>query len=825
MNNLIKAALTLAATLICTSNASAARQTPTEIGGTIYDKASGEPLGWTTVALMDKDSSIIAGTTCEADGTYRMAAKPGEYTLTASLLGYKNFSRQVTLLAGSKEKVVIFLEEDAGMLSGATVTERVKLVEMKVDKVVMNISQSAFAQGSNALELLGKAPGVTIDKDGNIKLNGKSVQVWIDGRPSYLDGQSLEAMLRSTGGESIEKFELMEHPSSKYDASGQGGIINIKTKRNTLAGLNGSLGADGGGMYFKDTDRFLWQESSWANLNYRGRKTSTFLNIYEGIYNTDIKMDIDNRLDNAGIPMAITSSSLQKDRYSNWQVRLGNDWMADERNTFGFIVNIPMAHDLMSSDRAHNITNQTIGNTTIERTESDTRNDNRMRQVNTNLNYTHIFDQSRSAELTANLDWYNNTGTGEGITDIYALTDRMADWTGSRREIGSDNRVNIYSAKIDYQTLVAKMFMLETGLKWALSSTDNTTTRIETGLPDRNTEFNYREHIGAAYISASAQLGPKWSLKAGLRGEYTNSFGDWISASDQTRRSYFDLFPTVFAGFTPKAGLNFALSYSRRIQRPSYYALNPAENYIDAHSYTVGDPALKPSYIDEVSLSAGMGQHFALSAGYSHTGDMFSQMPYLKANGDQMLAWANFGRQDMAILTAALSELPITRWFIWTVNANALYMDASTAGMAENRTLSAALYTCLTFNLPSDWKIQLDGRYNSPMAYGFFKIRDQYTANLAVRKNMLDGRLTLTAKLDDIFRTLATNLDCLTAGDESVLGSVKSSYLGQKYYAQSFHIGISWNFGKATGTQRRNVGNIDEASRIGSAKGSGIEGK
>lgn len=121
------------------------------------------------------------------------------------------------------------MSEDTQMIAGATVTERVKLIEMKIDKLVMNVSQSAFAQGSNVLDLIRKAPGVTIDKDGNVTLNGKKVQVWIDGRPSYLDGKGLEALLRSTPGSSIDKFELMEHPSAKYDAEGQGGIINIKT--------------------------------------------------------------------------------------------------------------------------------------------------------------------------------------------------------------------------------------------------------------------------------------------------------------------------------------------------------------------------------------------------------------------------------------------------------------------------------------------------------------------------------------------------------------------------------------------------------------------
>ena len=214
--------------ILCGINADAARQNAAEIRGTVCDKNTGGPLGWATVALMKADSTLVSGTTCDDKGTYSLQATPGEYILKASLIGYSDFSKTVTVVAGLNEIEPLNMSEDTQLLAGATVTERVKLVEMKIDKLVMNVSQSAFAQGSNALELIKKAPGVMIDKDGKVTLNGKSVQIWIDGRPSYLDRKGLEALLRSTSGSSIEKFELMEHPSAKYDAEGQGGIHDLE---------------------------------------------------------------------------------------------------------------------------------------------------------------------------------------------------------------------------------------------------------------------------------------------------------------------------------------------------------------------------------------------------------------------------------------------------------------------------------------------------------------------------------------------------------------------------------------------------------------------
>ena len=444
--------------------------------------------------------------------------------------------------------------------------------------------------------------------------------------------------MRSTSGSSIDKFELMEHPSAKYDAEGQGGIINIKTKRNALSGLNGEIGTDDGGMYFGETGRFLMRENVNGSLSYRTAKTNTFVSAYQGIYDMDIDMNIDNKLTQDGVPFRILARSLQKDRYRNWQVRFGNDWFIDKKNTLGFIVNMPSSRNIMKSDRDHNVTTQTLGDKELERAESATWNEDKSRQTNGNLNFTHIFNEATNSEITVNMDYYHNADWTGNDQKTFTRNMGASEWIPSTRYIDSDNKVNIWSAKADYEGTVFNFARLEAGAKWALSKTSNTTVKTETGPSAVNSEtrFKYRENIGAAYLSLAAQFGPKLTAKAGLRGEYTNSFGDWISAGDESRRSYFDLFPTAFVGFNPSASLRFALSYTRRIQRPAYS--------------------------DAASLSAGFGQHFSLAASFSHTSGMFSQLPELKENGDQLLIWTNYGRQNMTALTFNVTELPLVKW-------------------------------------------------------------------------------------------------------------------------------------------------------------------
>lgn len=790
----------------------AAAQDIRSISGKVYEQASQMALEYATVALRQADSTVVAGGMTDHEGAYSLSAPKGTYTLEVSMMGFQTQSIEVTLPANR----IIYLEEDTQMLAAASVTGRQKLVEMKLDKLVMNVGQSAFSQGSNALELIKKAPGVTIDKDGNVMLNGKQVSVWIDGRPSYLDGESLRALLRSTSGESVDKFELMEHPSAKYDAAGQGGIINIKTKRNFAAGFNGSLGFDAGGMYFGgDLDDFYGNASAWANLAYRGKKTNTFVNMYGGDYNMAMLLSTDTKQSLPGSTFALSTSGIQNFTFKNYQVKVGNDWFIDGKNTLGFIFTVPGNWQNQYSDPSHNWSETSVGGMTVERTTSTIDNISRDKRLTGNLNYTHIFDESRSAELTANFDWYRSGDKSDNELFNDVTNCATGDMSKTDKIILAENLVNIYSAKLDYQTVLWKKAMLEAGAKWATSITDNDTRRTETGIEAVNTLFTYNESIGALYASLAGQFG-KWTLKAGLRGEYTRSIGDWKSINDRTERHYFDLFPTVYAGFNPSEKMRFSLSYTRRIQRPGYFILNPVEQYLDAHTYTLGNPDILPEYSDGISFTTGFGRFVSLSLGADFATKVMTQVPELLPNGDQLLRWDNFGKANDAYAALNLTSVPVFKWLDWTAQFTGLYMHSVSAMQDyDSDGFTFQGYTCLSFKLPGDWKIDWDGRYISGMKYTYMELQPQWQSDIAAKKQLLGGKMTLTLKVDDIFRSFSQNIKMHT------LGSAES-FLVQKYYNQSAQVGLSWNFGQAHQTRYRKVGDLEEASRVGSGGGGGI---
>lgn len=809
-------------TILGAAAAFAAPQDVTTLKGKVLDGASNEPAGWATVALMTTDSTVVAGATCDENGAYELKAAAGDYIFAADLIGYKSYKQPVLLKGGVVESAPVLLAVDAQMLSGATVTDRVKLIDVKIDKVVMNVSESAFAQGSDALELIKKAPGVTIDKDGNIKLNGKNVSVWIDGRPSQLDGKSLEALLRSTNGESIDKFEIMEHPSAKYDAAGQGGIINIKTKRNLRQGFNGSAGINGSGMYFSDLKQFPWDESVWANLAYRGKKTNTFLNLYEGIYDSAYSIASETSM----APINFLQSALSQFKYSykNYNVKFGNDWFIDGKNTLGFIVTLSGADDVMNS--LSSTVDQFVSGVKTSQTRSSISNGpEKNLRPSVNLNYTHVFDEKKAQEITVNLDYFNNTknSAGSQIDTVFAGgATTPSDIT--LQTIGADNAYNIYSAKADFQSVIFQKYMFEAGAKWALSSTDNNSFEKKVNavtmaeIFNHPSDFRYREHVAAAYFNVAGQLGPKWSLKAGLRGEYTNSYGDWRTSGTETRRGYFDLFPTVFVGFNPNENWRFATSYTRRINRPGYYALDPIKMYVDAKTYTVGNPDILPAYDNDFNLTAAYGQHLSLTLGYDYSYNVIEQIPTFQTDGTQCLTWGNFGTQSIGYVNFGVSALPVTKWFQWTAYITGMYLrSASLRSNADVTSWSANYYTDLTFILPKDWKISIDSYGTTSVKMGYYTMYPNFAANMAVKKNLLENRMTLSIKLQDIFRTTAMHLDI---DDETGLGAF--SHMNQDFKQQKLTIGLSWNFGQAQKPMKhRNVGNLEEMSRAGSGGGTG----
>ena len=802
--------------------------------GTVTD-SRGDAMPFVTISVMTQDSALLTGAITDDNGQYQVEVPSDKgLIIQASYVGYH------TAFGGPD----FVLREETERLAEVEVKAKKPLIERQMDKLVVNVSASPLSAGSNGNDILRRAPGVRIDKDGNITVNGKGVEIWVDGKPSYLSGQQLKAMLDGTDGNTIEKIEIISNPSAKYDASGQGGIINIKTKRNMSRGLNGMLSAGYGGMYFSDVNRWLSMDMVSLNLNYRGEKTYTFGQLTQVFSQNDIDYESYRKT-----PATENySKSGYNTNFQYYMLKVGNDWYIDSTNTFGFILQVPymdVTQKIMPGR------NYAYTYTPADTVNSETQSRNRLQapQHTANLNYTHTFSETLERELTINVDYnrYRNNSLNNQSTDFMSM---KAGNSSIGLDINSRQTVDIYSAKLDFQTKFWQTGMIECGVKYALSSTDNFMTTDSTlngtALPTSENAFRYDEHVAAAYISLGKQFGEHWSVKLGLRGEYTFSHGDWKSADSITNKSYFNPFPTVYIGYTNQPSdmsrqiesYSVSASYTRRIKRPNYWMLNPFRTYVDAYSYQEGNTELTPEFNNDVEVHFSWTQYLNMTFNFAHTQDMFSSKTTVLPNGMGYAQWSNFGTCTTHGVNVSLTELPLVpkyimgpdstktmqgAWLALTLNAGWLHFinksyerQANGQPVYENRNHYGYVGGTLSAYLPKDWTITFDANWSSPMQTGYNRSGSTFFSSFGIRKMYMKKGLIFNLNIQDLARSMSFE------NHNEGMAEGYSSWFRNTIRQQRVMFSIAWMFGRNQQHKQRNVGNLDEANRLGG--GGGVQG-
>lgn len=810
-----------------------------KLTGRVTDSESGRGLEFVTVALRNSSADLVAAATTDSTGVYVLTASSAAgFRVEFSLVGYKDASVSLDGVTIG-EIPTVSLVPDTQMLQSAKVVGKRPLLEHRFDKIVMNVSELAAAKTGNATDVLRAAPGVTFDKDGNIQLNGKSVTVWLDDRPSNMSGKELQAYLKGSSGVAIDKIEVISSPSSKYDAEGAGGIINIKTKRGLLHGFNGSVSGNG---QLKWEPKVHGTGDGSVRLGYKGDVTNTNLSYNGYIYPYYSDVTEDKRYgDSYGSLLRTVNES--KGRWAGHQIMLSEDVRISESDVLGAIAkvnlnrsgnnapNTAMIDDFRKFDDAEPYSS--MASRASETTGT--------RQYSANINYTHTFDESLSQELTVNADYNHTRSDASNLQrNLYtalspaaqaerdaSLAAGLADpFLGNGLNDSTFRRANIWSLKVDFaQNLWSNTGRVEAGAKAAVSITDNRystykwtppTPEEQVGELSARNDFTYSEQIYALYANLSKAFSEKWNAQVGLRGEYTVPRGDWKSENRRSGKNYFDIFPNVFLNWTPSQKAILSLNYSYRLNRPKYWQLNPFRRYINPTTWSVGDPELKPSYSHNLTLSTVFFSNLTLTAGYSHQKNYAEhQVPnYDKSLGTLEYRFSNAGVQQMAYLALALSEQNITKW--WTVTLNANYMfthfraypnpnllafnDYSKSSQSFNG------YASTTFYLPKEFKFSIDGWGMTPVTAGYFTVAGMWSLNASLSKSFLDGRANLTLRVNDIFKSMNQNLS-LWDGDVETMKMIDLTS------NRGISLGFTYSFGK-TVAPRRNVGSFEESGRL-----------
>ena len=784
-----------------------------QISGVVKDQ-QGKPVSGSTVSLLkSKDSSVVKLAASDNSGHYSFnSIKYGKYVLSITHVGYAPSYSPAFEFSGTGETNVpdVSLSKLENELKGVVVSSKKPMVEVKADRTILNVEGTINATGNDALELLRKSPGVTVDKDDNISLSGKNgVQVYIDGKPTPLSGSDLANYLKSIQSSQIESIELITNPSAKYEAAGNAGIINIKLKKNKTFGANGSVNAGWNiGTYAK--------YNSGIVLNYRNKKFNLFGNYN---YNHNKNQNWLNLYRTTSADSSFDQKSTIINRNESHGFKAGVDYFANSRNTIGIMVNGNFSKtgfdNLSSTNIAYMPTNE-IDKLLIANNSTHGHRNN----VNFNANYR--FADTSGHELTVDADYgfYNSNNNQYQPNNTYDASGTNLK-TQEIYNTLTPSQIDIYSVKVDYEQNFKKG-KLGYGGKFSYVKTDNTFQRFfengSSSIEDNHNNFNYKENINAAYVNYNRQF-KGVMVQAGLRVENTHSKGHSVGfrydydanatvpIDSLLDRTYTDPFPSAAITFNKNPMKQWSLSYSRRIDRPSYQNLNPFEFNLDKYTFQRGNPNLKPQYTNSFGITNVYKYRLTTTLNYSHVSDVFTTIP--KTEGTKaFITNENVASQDIVSLNVSM-PVQYKKYSLF-FNVNSYYSKFKGHAIGYNvdaDVFSFNVYAQQTYKLTKTTTAELSGFYTAPSIWqGAFKTKSLGTVDLGLQQVVLKGKGTVKASVTDIFNTLHFSATNNTTGQ---IVHVKGGW-----ESRQFKINFNYRFGNSKVKQaRQHKSSIEEENQ------------
>ena len=802
-----------------------------KISGLVTDEKQKGIDGATVSLLRAKDAGLVKVSVTDKAGYFDFEKiADGDYSLSVTVTGFQKKASEPFTISTSNPSVTlntIQLQPAAKSLNEVTVTGKRPLIENKIDRTVVNVDAAPTNAGANALEVLEKSPGITVDNDGNISLKGKQgVVVMMDGKPTYLSATDLAAVLRNLPASALDQIEIMTNPPAKYDASGNSGIINIKTKKGKTEGFNGSI-MTGATMSFYKRDNSLLtpaRSTNSLNMNYRKGKINLFGNFNYNYNENRSDLDLTRKLFDQGGDISIISNQESEfnGRNNNYTAKIGFDFFQNKKTVWGIVLN-----GFTFFGRPHPTGSQvfTRPDGSVESVlESEGFTELNFANYSGNINFKHTFD-STGKEITVDLDYvgYSNSSKSLLVTESYDEPGRVP--TGRFELVGDiPGEIDIYSIKSDYTRPMKKDMRFDAGFK--LSYVDNNNKveylRGDNGGPlekdSRSNHFIYQENINAAYVSINKKW-KKFSGQAGLRLENTVAKGNQLTNDSTFTRNYTSLFPTMYLNYELSKNHMLTFSYGRRITRPNYQDLNPFIWFLDSLTYRQGNPYILPQFSNNFEIRHSYKNGITTVINYTQTDDAISQLlvqPDLNKRVT-FLTPDNVARQENIGL-AITAPAKINKW--WTSNIFFNLYNNHFTGVHFNpikgtndqidvEYTSFLINVTNNFNFPKGWSAELSGFYRGKGVDGLSVADEMYFMTIGAQKNIMKGKGTLRMNLRDPFHwqrwggtTRYSNIDVRVTN---------------VWNNRSLSLNFSYRFGKSTVAQarRRTSGANDEESRAG----------
>lgn len=730
------------------------------IKGIVFDDDINKPVEYANVVLhRKKDSSIVTGTITDKEGEFALKELPfGRFFLEVNFIGYNKRNIPDVKIHPQKTELnlkKISLKQAISTIDEVEVTAEQKYVQYKIDRKVVTVNSDLTSAGETAVEVLENTPSVETDMDGNVSLRGSSnFTVLIDGKPSVLEGSEA---LQQIPAESIENIEIITNPSAKFDPDGVAGIINVVLKKRKSPGLTGLVSASTG------TDSPF---TGNVLLNYRISKVNTFIQLDYGDRKHPGTMTNTTTTFGTDTMYRIMDGARDRGR-GGYGIKGGIEYTINDKNYFTF-----------SGKYGLRNFNRDIESNTHNYTTSGSLNEYYYREnlFNVDHNYfkTSAFYQrtfnTKDHNLQMNLSY--TMDDGENNEDIYQTptnNDFVALNDSSKlqeRSINIRDKTKLrFSA--DYVNPLNEKNKLEAGVQ----------ARIDEGVSDYlyenydfDTEAWNKDVVKSNKLEESVNIFSAYALisgefvnigyKLGLRGEYTDRVITQVTQDQDFVVNRFDYFPSIHLSRSLTETLQAQASYSRRINRPSHWFLNPFPTYIDQYTYRVGNPELEPEYTDSYELNLQKrfknGNFISGEAYYRQTNNLINRISKIDDNGIMVYTFDNI-EKDYALGIELMSNVSIFKW--WDLNISGNLYNYHVEGEIAETEVNTASETWSgrmsnTFKLKTGTKIQFSGFYMAPSVTAQGERGDFIAFNAAIKQDFFKRKLSVSFNVRDIFGTM-----------------------------------------------------------------------
>lgn len=793
-----------------------------------FATTAGQSIPFANVLLLNgTDTSLVKAALTDEKGAYRIENTPsGRYILRFSSMGFQTWTSPVFELTDqqkTRDFGLLMVNEGAQLLGEVVVQAEKPLFQQLAGGMVVNVQSSLLTKGSNALAILERSPGVTIDyRNNSIALNGKGgVMVLLNGKLIRMPVEQLVSLLSGMSADDIDKIELLSTPPSKYDAEGNAGMINIVLKKDKQQGVNGTMSVTGGYGYREKAAGSINLSANTAKINSYGSYTYSFNKSY-----SDIDILSYQDMPSFGGRMEVRGWDTTWLRQHNHDITSGIDVKLNAKTTIGAnatynaskatTVNLPAADYLLLPDSLLTFDGRIDRINRWRNLLSSVYLEKEMghgSKINVDMDYLHFKNTNPSQVYSSLL-----TESGKRVTSNDSLF--------SPHQRGFANtRIQVGVAKADYSRQLNCNIKLETGIKGTYTRS-NTLSRIESLIDghwvirmETISEMKMKETIAAAYASVNWQITPGIHLTAGTRFEYARTIMEDTRTGERTvDRKLATLFPSIFLSRKLNERSGLQLSYTKRISRPSYNDLASFVAYSDPTAVYAGNALLKPTITNNVKL------------GYNYDGYSFSLL---------------FSRDDHPIARYQISE-SATGNLLYVSPQNLVYQNnitfqttlpfrvtnwwnmsySFTGGLRQfkaDHTLQPvtksyfgySLNFTESFRMPKDFSAELTGWYNSPAYNGTIRSGSMGTLSAGIKKELKNNAGSFQLSVSDILTTMNFSVYYGTVAEEAfqIKNHVKINLESSR--APVFKLSYSRAFG--TGTLRsgkKESGSKDERDRV-----------